>query len=141
MGTIKMPSSEDIDKAYIDAIARVPDRYKKAVSRVTGFKEAAIAGQGNYVRKMSEPDVLARRAEKLAEMPEGEWKKAAEEKGARNIGPGMRDGAPKRKRNYEVIRNALNGLEIGERSTDWEVNVDTRLKNTIKAMKAAAGKK
>jgi len=140
MATIKMPSSEEIDKAYKDAITRVPGRYKDAVSKVTDFKEKAIAGQDNYEEQMAKASVLARRKEKLEAMEANEWREKAQTLGAARIGSGMTANAPKRKKNYEGIRAALDGLTIEDRTPNWEENIEGRLKPVVRAQKEAAGK-
>ncbi|GAG23624.1 unnamed protein product [marine sediment metagenome] len=141
MATITMPSADRVDKAYKDAIGRVASRYEEGIKGAKDVKEKMIAGQKNYEEKMSDAAVLARRKEKLEAMPETAWRDGALEKGKTRIGPGMQAGAPKRKANYEVIRQKLDGLTIADKTTDADTNIDNRLKPVVKAMQEAAGKR
>lgn len=135
-----MPSSGDIAKAYKDAQARVPARYKKGVERVVDFKERSIAGQSRYVEKMSMADVLARREKKTADMPDDEWKRKASTLGAERIARGMAANEEKRTRNYEPIRSALDGLSVPDKVVDVDANIDNILKPVVHTMRKAAGR-
>ena len=61
-------------------------------------------------------------------------KRAAIEKGAARIGPGMRAGALKRKANYEPFRAALQALELPPRVEDPMANIDNRAKAVVKTL-------
>ena len=138
--TIKMPSAEDIDKAYKEGAGRAPAKYKAKVLKTSGVIEASIAAQGLYEAKMSDPNVLARRAAKLANVTDEEWRKAASTVGAERIGKGMLAKSDKRKKNYESTRTALDGLSLPDKTTDWRANLANRAGAVIEAQKKAAGK-
>ncbi len=138
--TIKMPSSDVIDRNFKEGANRAPQKYQQGVSKVTDFKERAIAGQALYAQQMSNPNVLARRAEKLQEMPDNAWKDGALNKGAARIGPGMLAGADKRKANYEKIRTELDGLQLAEKTDDFRTNINNNVVAVVEAQKRAAGK-
>ena len=138
--TIRMPSAEDIDKAYTDSTGRVPARYGAAAARVTDFKESSGGGQKLYEQKMSDAAVLARRKTAIDNMPDNAWNKGVAEKGIKRIAEGMRLGAAKRRTNYEPIRGKLDGMALADKTADWETNVDNNVKAVIRAQKEAAGK-
>jgi len=116
--SIKMPSAEDIDKRYGDAIPRVAAAYKKGVEATTGFKEASLAGEANYNAVMASVISENRRTKGVAAMPDAAWKDGVVKKGVARIAGGMDMGRTKRRTNYEPIRAALNGMEIPDKGPD-----------------------
>lgn len=130
---VKMPSSAEISKRYKDAIPRVASAYKQGVEKVTDFPERAIAGQDLYVERMRDPDVLERRAAKLAKISNEDWRGPASDVGAARIGPGMAANVTKQARNYEPIRTALEGVSLPDRTGDAMANIDNRVKPVVKA--------
>ncbi|GAG91756.1 unnamed protein product [marine sediment metagenome] len=138
--SVKMPSQSDMDKAYKGSIGKAGTKYKAKVLKTTGVIQAGIDAQPLYVAKMSDPSVLARRAENLAKVTDGDWQKAAAEKGAPRLGPGMTAGAAKRSANYEPIRTGLDGLPLADKTANWEENVDNNVKGVIRKQKELAGK-
>ncbi len=130
----RMPSQAEINKAYKDAIPRVPGKYREGIQGTTGFIEAAVAGQSNYETKMADTAVLARRGKRLAQLTDADWKNPALEKGAARIGQGMTAGADKQSRNYEPYRSALEGTTLPARTTDPMANIDNRVKGVVRVM-------
>jgi len=131
---IRMPSADEIDRSYREAITKVPEKYKRRVQQTTGWKEAAIAGEKAYREKMEAVLAEERRAKGLDKVTEDEWKKAAVEKGARVIARNMEYAAPKRKAKYEPFRSALDGLELPDKTADPMANIDNRLKPVVRAL-------
>jgi len=115
---IKMPSAEDIAKAWEEAIGRVPAKYLDRVEKTTGFKDRAIAGEQTYAAVMQRVISEGRRAKGLALISDEDWKRGVREKGAKRIADGMRLGAGKRKAKYEPFRQALDGLTIPDKGAD-----------------------
>ena len=138
--TIKMPSAEEIDKAYNESRTRVPERYKTGVARNTNQKEQSLAGQTLYVEQMSDAAVLKRREDKIRASPDSAWKDGALDKGSKRIGEGMRLGAAKRKANYEPIRGGLDGLVLADKTSDFKQNIINNVTAVVEAQKKAAGK-
>jgi len=137
---VKIKSAEAIDKAYRDAISRVPERYKEGVSTVTDWQEKALAGQKNYEEQMTKPEVLARRARALEKVSTDEWRRKAAELGTKRIADGMRANADKRRANYEPIRKAIEAATLPPRTTDPYENIRTRVTEIVKVMRKASGK-
>jgi len=132
--TIVMPSSDEIDKAYREAIRIVPERYKRRIQLVRGWKERAIDGEKTYKEKMEKVIEEERRKRGLEKVSEEEWKKAATEKGAKIIGRHMEFGADKRRKNYEPFRSALDGLEIPDKGPDPVENARTIVPVVVEAL-------
>ena len=135
-----MPTADEIHKKYVEGAGRAPANYKAKVLKTSGVIDAAIAAQPLYEQRMQDVNVLKRRAEKLANVTDEEWRKQASTKGAERIGKGMIAAADKRKKNYEAIRTALDGLELPEKTTDWRSNLANRAGAVIQRMKEASGK-
>lgn len=132
--TIVMPPADEIDKAYREAIRIVPERYKRRIQLVRGWKERAIAGEKTYKEKMEKVLEEERRKRALEKVSEDEWKKAAVEKGARIIGRHMEYGADKRKKKYEPFRAVLDGLEIPDKGPDPVENARTIVPVVVEAL-------
>jgi len=131
---IRMPSAESIDKAYREAIPRVPAKYLERVKMVPNFKERAIEGEEAFKAAMEKVIAEERRKKGLELMAPDAWLKGVEKKGAKRIGDGMKIGAPKRKARYEPYRAALDGLELPDKTPDWEANIDNILKKVVKTL-------
>jgi len=135
-----VPSAQDRKKRYLDSLGAVPGSYKAGIERTTGWKEAALNGQGLYVQKMQDASVLRRRAAALERTNEADWKARASNLGSVRIADGMRNGADKQANNYEPIAQALRGLTLPERSADPMANIDNRTKAVVRTMIEASPK-
>jgi len=131
---IRMPSAEEIDKAWREAIPRVPKKYLAGIERTTGWKERAIAGESTYKAVMERVIAEGRRAKGLERVTDEDWKKAAREKGAVRIAKGMELAAAKRRARYEPFRKALDGLEIPERGPDPVENARNIVPKVVEAL-------
>lgn len=138
---VNIPSQADINKAWEESISRVPNRYKQGIERTQGFISAAIAGEDIWAAKTQEAIADRRRATKLGELSDTDWKNPALNKGAARIGPGMTASKDKRSRNYEPIRAALAGLSLPARVADTDTNIDNRVKLVVRTMQETAGKR
>jgi len=136
---IKVKPLEEISKHYKEAARIAETRYKDAIPRIE-WRERAEAGQDLYEIKMKKDEVLKRRLERIKEVTDEEFKKALLEKGAKRIRDGMELAVDKHRKRYKPIRDALDGLEVPDKTDDWEKNIDEILKPIVKKMKEAAGK-
>lgn len=137
---VRMPTQAAIRQAYESAIPVVAGRYKTGVEGTTGWKESAVAGQGLYVQRMQDSQVLARREKGLQKVTDQDWKNAALAKGVQRIGAGMQAGAAKQAQNYEPIRTALEQVSLQPRTADPMQNIDNRVKPIVQAAINASGK-
>ena len=124
---VKMPSSEDIKKAYTAAIPTVAGKYADKVRKTTGVIEAAKRAEDLYAQKMQEAIANRSREKGLDKVTDEDWRKAALEKGAARIGPGMAAAVDKQARGYEPFRTALSSLELPARTADPMTNVQNRV--------------
>ena len=130
---VNVPSQADRQRAYEQSIGAVPQKYQQGIQGTTGWKEAAIAGQGLYEEKMRDPEVLSKRARSLEKVNEADWKQRAATTGASRIAAGMTANASKQAANYEPIAQALRAVELPARSADPMANIDARVKPIVQA--------
>jgi hypothetical protein len=131
---IRMPSADDIAKAWEDAISRVPAKYLERVEKTTGFKDRALAGEGTFAAVMEQVIREKRRAKGLEKITDEDWKRGVREKGAARIGKGMELSKTKRRNKYEPFRAALDGLEIPEKGADPIENARNIVPKVVEAL-------
>ena len=119
---------------YQSGAAVAPQRYKDAVQSTTGWKEAALAGQGLYEEKMRDAAVLRRRTTGLEKTSETDWKNKAVTVGATRIGTGMSAAADKQVRNSQPYVDGLASLELPARTADGYQNLVNRGGAVVKRM-------
>lgn len=128
-----VPDKAARKQAYERAIAGVPASYKAGIQATTGWKEAAINGQGLYEARMRDPEVLRKRERALQKTNEQDWKNRAAEIGSSRIASGMQANSGKQADNYEPIAVALRGVELPPRTADPMANIDNRVKPIVQA--------
>ena len=131
---VKIKPIEQMKKNFQDAVGRIPAKYKQGVQGVTGWKEAALKGQENYEKRMSDPNVLRRRARALERVSEDEWKRKASTLGAERIGRGIAENLDKWANNYKPYHEALASLELPARTTDPIQNVVNRVGKVVETL-------
>ena len=140
MARIKVKPASEWKRKWKESHGRIPGEYKAGVEKASNVVDAMIAGQENYEAKMSDASVLKRREKKLREIDDTFWKKRTLEKGVKRIREGMELGTDRYNKAADVSASALEGLDLPERTADWETNVENRTKGVIRALKAAWGK-
>ncbi|OYT52523.1 MAG: hypothetical protein B6U76_09735 [Desulfurococcales archaeon ex4484_217_2] len=134
---VKIKPLEEISKRYEESASIVPERYKRGIQAVTGWKDAATSDKAEelYAAKLSEAISAKRRQKALQLVDENTWKKNAIELGGARIGDGMRrKGVEKHKKNYAPYREALAALELPEKTADPMANIDNRLKAVVRTL-------
>lgn len=137
---VKVKSAADMQTNYTAAAALVPARYTQGIKTAT-WQAQAIAGQGIYVQRMSDPTVLARRAKGIQNVSDATWQNDALTKGAPIIGARMTAAAAKQVQNFAPYAQALSALTLPDRVADPMTNLTARagavvqtLVNTKKAL-------
>lgn len=131
---VNVKSVERAKKNFIAAIPRVSAAYKEGIQGSSGWKEKAIGAETLYRVRMEEALAAGRRAKALEAVSEEEWKSAAANLGAANIGRGMSAKADKQSKNWAPYRDTLAGLELPEKTADPMTNVTNRVGGVVKAM-------
>ena len=123
---VKIKPLDTIRQNYANSAGRAAQNYKEEVARTTGWQQAAIKGQSNYVAQMSNAEVLAKREKKLQQTSDEVWRQGASTKGAARIGEGIRQGANDQAAGYASIHAALASMELPDKTTDANTNIDQR---------------
>ena len=131
---VKMPSSDEIKKSYTASIPAVSGKYASAVGKTSGVIEAAKRAESLYAQKMQEAIANRSREKGLDKVTDEDWRKAALEKGAARIGPGMAAAVNKQAAGYEPYRSALSGYELPARTADPMTNVNQRVGGVVQLM-------
>lgn len=130
---VKVKPLATIEKNYRDAAGTAASRYRDSIPTVT-WQAQAIAGQDLYVQKMSDPEILARRAREITEVSDVAFRNALLTKGAPVIASRMAAAAPAMAQGYAPIRSALEALTLPPRTGDAMQNIDSRLKPVVQTM-------
>ncbi len=125
---VRVPSLEDVKRAYREGGARASSSYRESVSKTSGVISAAIAAEGLWGQKMNEAISSQARAKGLARVSDADWQKAAMEKGAARIGPGMAAAVDKQASRFAPYLSELASIDLPARTADPATNVDNRVK-------------
>ncbi len=131
---VKTKSLEATRRKWEASHGRVAQAYAEGVAGVSGFKEAALRGQRLYEERMQDANVLARRAKGLERISDEDWKRAAREKGASRIAPGMAAAKEKYAKGMGRVLSALNEVNLPDRTADPVANVQNRVIPIVKRL-------
>jgi len=141
--TIKVKPLSEIQTNYEESGRRAADRYEKAVERNTDQHERAFSdsAERNYATAVSEAVRLKSRQSKGREKSsQSIWKERSKTKGAPALGASIPLSGAKMAKGYSPVREALDGFEIPDKTTDPYENVDKILKAVIRKQRQAVGK-
>lgn len=140
---IKMPSLSDIQENYESSGAKAQTNYEKGVADNDDQHERAFSdsAEKNYNAAMQKV-LVAKTRQKMGKAKSSQdfWKSQSRNKGAPALGAAIPASGDKLSKGYAPIRDALDGFEIPDRTTDPYQNVDNILKKVIKRQREAAGK-
>lgn len=127
-------SNEQATKNWEGAIGRVPAAYSEGVANAKDVIAKAIAGEELYAQKVQEAIASKKRARKLAEVSDEQWRAAAIDKGAARIGPGMTAAKAKFSTGIGKVLDVIRGVTIAPRVADPMANIDNRVKPIVAAL-------
>lgn len=130
-----MKSASVAQANYTAAASLVPQRYESGVS-TADWQGKALEGQALYVARLSDPDVLARRAKNIGKVSDSDWRSATISKGRGIIGSRMTAAAPKQQANWAPYRAALESLTLPPKTADPMSNLMNRGGAVVQAMVA-----
>lgn len=142
--TIKVKPLSEIQTNYEESGRRAADRYEKAVERNTDQHERAFSdsAEANYGAAMTEVvRTKSRQSKGREKSSQSIWKERSKNKGAPALGAAIPLSGAKMAKGYNPVREALDGLTIPDKTTDWEENVDKISKLVIRTQREAVGKK
>ena len=132
---MKVKSASLSQANYTAAASLVPARYEAGVSGAD-WQAPALAGQSLYVARLSDPDVLARRAKNIGKVSDSDWRSNTVAKGRPIIGARMTAAAPKQQANWAPYRAALESLTLPAKTADPMTNLTQRAGAVVQAMVA-----
>ena len=127
-------SLDQTRKNWEGAIGRVPAAYSNGVASARDVIAKGVAAEDLYAQKVQEAVSSRRRARKLQEVSDDQWRKAAQDKGASRIGPGMTASKDKFASGISTVLSTIQGVSIAPRSADPMANVDNRVKPIVAAL-------
>ena len=127
-------SNEQTQKNWEASHGRVPAAYAEGVRGAKDVIAKAIAGEALYAQKVQEAVASGRRARKLAEVSDEQWRAAALDKGASRIATGMVASKAKYQRGIGRVLDTIRSVNLAPRSADPMANVDNRVKPLVKAL-------
>jgi len=131
---VKVKPLEEAKKNLKEITTVIGSRYARGIERAKSWKEGSLAGQELFVAKMTNPEILARRAKRIESMTDEDWKKMARDLGAKRIGPGLAAKVDKWAARWAPYRSALEAVELPPKSPDPMANIDNRLKPIVEAL-------
>ena len=133
---VKIKPLDEIKKRYGEAATVIPERYKRAIDKVTDWKEKATSDKAEelYKEKILKAIEKERRKKALERVSNEEWKKRAKEIGGRIIGTKVRESVDKHAEAFKPYHEALAELELPDKSADPMENIDNRLKKVVETL-------
>lgn len=132
---VETKSLEDTRKNWEASHGRVPGAYAAGVARAKDVIAKGVAAEDLYAQRVQEAVSAKRRAKKLAEVSDEEWRAAAQTKGARNIASGMAAAKDKFGKGIGKVLDAIHGVSLPARTADPMANVDNRVKPLVAALR------
>ena len=131
---VETKSLEATKKAWEDSHGRVPAAYSEGITGAKDVIAKGVAAEALYAQKVQEAIASGRRAKKLAEVSDDQWRRAALEKGAARIAPGMAAAKEKFATGMSKVLSTIQGVTIAPRTADPMQNVDNRVKPIVAAL-------
>lgn len=131
---VKIKSQAQIEANYRAGIPGAAAKYKNGIQATVGWKDAAIKGQGLYVQRMQDQNVLARREKGLNKVSDQAWQQAALNQGSARIATGMDANASKQSANFEPFRKVIESTSLPDRTADPASNVQNRVLPIVMAL-------
>lgn len=127
-------SLDQTKKNWEAAIGRVPQAYSDGVDNAKDVIAKGVAAEALYAQKVQEAIASGRRAKKLSEVSDDQWRRAAKEKGAARIATGMTASKEKFASGMSKVLSVIQGVTIAPRVADPMANVDNRVKPIVAAL-------
>jgi len=132
---VETKSLEQTRKRWEAAHGRVPGAYKEGIQAAKDWQGPAIAAEELWAAKVAEAAAAKRRARRIAEVTNEQWKTAAAEKGSARIGPGMAAAKEKYAKGMAAVLETIRNVSLPPRTTDPMANIDNRVKPIVAALK------
>ncbi len=127
-------SLDQTQKNWEASHGRVPQAYSDGVRQAKDVIAKGVAAEALYAQKVQEAISAGRRAKKLSEVSDEQWRQAALDKGAARIATGMAASKQKFNSGMAKVLSTIQGVTIAPRSADPMANVDGRVKPIVAAL-------
>ena len=127
-------SLDQTQKNWEDSHGRVPAAYSAGVQNAKDVIAKGVAAEDLWAQKVQEAIASKKRARKLAEVSDEQWRQAALEKGAPRIAAGMAASKQKFNTGMAKVLSVIQGVTIAPRQADPMANVDNRVKPIVAAL-------
>lgn len=127
-------SLDQTRKNWEGAIGRVPQAYSDGVNNAKDVIAKGVAAEDLYAQKVQEAISQRRRAKKLSEVSDEQWRQAALKKGAARIATGMTESKEKFASGMGRVLSTIQSVSIAPRTADPMANVDNRVKPIVAAL-------
>jgi len=127
-------SLDQTQKNWEASHGRVPAAYSDGVRGAKDVIAKGVAAEALYAQKVQEAISSGRRAKKLQEVSDEQWRAAALEKGAARIATGMAASKNKFNAGMSKVLSTIQGVSIAPRTADPIANVDNRVKPIVAAL-------
>jgi len=127
-------SLDQTQKNWEASHGRVPAAYQAGVRGAKDVIAKGVAAEALYAQKTQESISSGKRARKLAEVSDEQWRAAALDKGATRIAAGMAASKGKFNVGISKVLSTIQGVTIAPRSADPMANVDNRVKPIVAAL-------
>ena len=131
---VNTKSLDQTQKNWEASHGRIPAAYADGIKGATDVIAKGIAAEDLYAQKVQEAIATKRRAKKLAEVSDEQWRAAALEKGAARIGPGMAAAKGQYNSGMSKVLSVIQGVTIAPRTADPMQNIDNRVKPIVAAL-------
>lgn len=133
---VKTKGLERTVKNWTGAIPIVSGRYSDGVDAATGVIEASKAAEDLWATRVAEAAAARARAKGLDKVSDADWKKAAKEKGAARIGPGMRAAEGQFRSGMSEVLSTIEGVSLPPRTGVGRENLMNRAGPIVDALEA-----
>ena len=117
----------EITKNFQEGASRAPAKYKLGVQRADWSGPAGSeTAEANYAAGVQEAAAKKSRQAGVMKIGNADWQRAAADKGAARIGPGMAASAGKQAANWAPYRSFLEGLSLPDRTRNATENITNR---------------
>ena len=124
---VEVKPQSEITENFVAGATRAPAAYKKGVQRADWQTAAASeVAESNYAAGVSEAAANKTRQRKVQEVSNADWQRAAGDKGAARIGPGMQAAAGKQAAGWAPYRGFLEGLSLPDKTRNATENITNR---------------
>ena len=124
---VNVKPQAEITKNFIDGASRAPVRYKAGVQRADWSGPAGSeAAEANFAAGIADAVARKTRQAGVAKVGNADWQRAAADKGAARIGPGMSGASGKQAANWAPYRSFLEGLSLPDKTRNATENITNR---------------